>query len=210
MICKSLNMNRISFVCSFAPMYSKALTTAIQHLTDLPDPDNALFIAVMSSRRLKKGEIVLQEGMVCRAVYFVEQGYLRTYYNKEDGSVVNLNFTFEGEFTSNLKSAISREPSKMSIEAGEDTLLWIFDLDKLSPEMKSHPPVSQFIRRVAMQMLLASEARGNLLKIYTPAERYHHIELNMPHVLQRVSLSHLASFLGISRETLSRIRAKKV
>ncbi len=179
-------------------------------MTDLSDADNALFNAVMSSRRFKKGEIVLQEGMVCRAVYFVEQGYLRTYYSKEDGSIVNLNFTFEGEFTSSLKSAISREPSKMSIEAGEDTLLWIFDLNKLSPEMKSHPSINRFIRRTTMQMLLASEARGNLLKIYTPTERYHYIERNVPHVLQRVSLSHLASFLGVSRETLSRIRAKKV
>ena len=190
-------------------MYSKALTAAIRHMTDLSDADNALFDAVMSSRRLKKGEIVLQEGRVCRAVYFVEQGYLRTYYNKEDGSVVNLNFTFEGEFTSNLKSAIGREPSKMAIEAGEDTFLWIFDLDKLSPEIKSQPSVNLFIRRTAMQMLLASEARGNLLKIYTPAERYHYLEQHMPHVLQRVPLSHLASFLGVSRETLSRIRAKK-
>ena len=191
-------------------MHSKALTTAIRHLTGLSDGNNALFDALISSRRLKKGEIILQEGTVCRGLYFVEEGYLRTYYNKEDGSVVNLNFTFEGEFTSNLKSAIGREPSNMSIEAGEDVLLWVFDLDKLSPEVKSHPSVGLFMRRVTMQMLLASEARGNLLKIYTPAERYHHIERDKPHVLQRVSLSHLASFLGVSRETLSRIRAKKV
>ena len=191
-------------------MHSKALMTAIQQMTDLSDVDNTLFNALMSSRRFKKGEIVLQEGMVCRAVYFVEQGYLRTYYNKEDGSIVNLNFTFEGEFTCNIKSAISREPSTMCIEAGEDTLLWIFDLDKLSPEIKSQPAVSRFIRRITMQMLLASEARGNIMKIYTPAERYHYIERNKPHILQRVSLSHLASFLGVSRETLSRIRAKKV
>ena len=190
-------------------MFSKALVTAVRHMTDLSEVDREVFNAVMSARRLKKGEIVLQEGTVCRAVYFVEEGYLRTYYNKEDGSVVNLNFTFEGEFTSNTKSAINREPSKMSIEAGEDALLWIFDLDKLSPEMKSLPSVSQFIRRTAMQMLEASETRGNLLKIYTPAERYHYIERNIPHILQRVPLSHLASFLGVSRETLSRIRAKK-
>jgi CRP-like cAMP-binding protein len=203
-------MRKPSFIRIFAPMYSKALITAIEHMTDLTDADTALFNAVMSSRRCKKGEIILREGTVCRAIYFVEQGYLRTHYNKEDGSVVNLNFTFEGEFTSNLKSAISREPSKLAIQAGEDTLLWLFDLDKLSPEMKSHPSVGRFIRRITMQMLLASDARGNLLKIYTPAERYRYIEQNKPHVLQRVSLSHLASFLGVSRETLSRIRAKKV
>lgn len=190
-------------------MFSKALATAVRHMTDLSEVDKEVFNAVMSARRFKKGETVLQEGAVCRAVYFVEEGYLRTYYNKEDGSVVNLNFTFEGEFTSNTKSAINREPSKMSIEAGEDALLWIFDLDKLSPEMKSLPSVSQFIRRTAMQMLVASETRGNLLKIYTAAERYHYIERNIPHILQRVPLSHLASFLGVSRETLSRIRAKK-
>lgn len=190
-------------------MFSKALATAVRHMTDLSEVDREVFNAVMSARRFKKGETVLQEGDVCRAVYFVEEGYLRTYYNKEDGSVVNLNFTFEGEFTSNTKSAINREPSKMSIEAGEDALLWVFDLDKLSPEMKSLPSVSQFIRRTAMQMLVASETRGNLLKIYTPAERYHYIERNIPHILQRVPLSHLASFLGVSRETLSRIRAKK-
>ena len=190
-------------------MFSKALATAVRHMIDLSEVDKEVFNAVMSARRFKKGETVLQEGAVCRAVYFVEEGYLRTYYNKEDGSVVNLNFTFEGEFTSNTKSAINREPSKMSIEAGEDALLWIFDLDKLSPEMKSLPSVSQFIRRTAMQMLVASETRGNLLKIYTPAERYHYIERNIPHILQRVPLSHLASFLGVSRETLSRIRAKK-
>jgi CRP-like cAMP-binding protein len=190
-------------------MTSQALTTAILRMTDFSDPDIALLSVLTSSRHFKKGETILEEGVVCRAVYFVEQGYLRTYYNREDGSTVNLNFTFEGEFTSNLKSAIGREPSKLSIDAGEDTLLSIFDLDKLSPEMKTQPLVSQFIRRTTIQMLLASETRGNLLKIYSPAERYQYIEQKIPHILQRVSLSRLASFLGVSRETLSRIRAKK-
>ncbi|TDX02137.1 Crp/Fnr family transcriptional regulator [Dinghuibacter silviterrae] len=180
-----------------------------RQLTDFSEADHALYNAVVSARHLKKGDIILEEGTVCRAVYFVEQGYLRSFYHREDGDIVNLNFTFEGEFTSDVKSAMTREPSTMSIEAGEDALVWTFDLGKLTPDMKSLPWVSQFIRRTAMQMLLASEVRGNLLKIYTPAERYRYLEENMPHILQRVSLSHLASFLGVSRETLSRIRAKK-
>jgi CRP-like cAMP-binding protein len=190
-------------------MYSDTLKAAIRRMSERSDADNALFDAVISPRRLKKGEVLLQAGAVCRAIYFVEQGYLRTYARREDDNIVNLNFTFEGEFACNIKSAIEREPSTLSIAAGEAAALWIFDLDKLSPEIKSLPAVSGFMRRVALQMLLASEARADLLKIYTPPERYHYIEQHMPHLLQRVSLSHLASFLGISRETLSRIRAKK-
>jgi hypothetical protein len=59
-------------------------------------------------------------------------------------------------------------------------------------------------------MLLASEAHSDLFKIYTPTERYRYIEKNNPKLLQRISLSQMASYLGIARETLSRIRAKKL
>lgn len=191
-------------------MYSQALTNAIHELTGLSHVNDTLFSTVVSSVHLKKGDIILQEGSLCRAIYFVEQGYLRSYHIREDGSTINLNFTFEGEFTTDTNSVIKREPSAISIEAGEDTLLWLFDLNKVTPEIKSHPTVSLFMRRVTMQMLLTSEACSNLLKIHTPAERYAYIEQHKPHLLQRVSLSHLASFLGVSRETISRIRAKKV
>lgn len=171
--------------------------------------DYTLFESIISAREVEKGEVVLAEGEICRSVYFVEQGYLRTYYAREDGDLISLNFTFESDFASNLKSAINREPSKLTIEAGEDSMLWIFDLNKLTPELKAKPEVGMFIRRMHMQMLLAAEARGNLLKIFNATERYRYLEINTPQILQRVPLKHLASFLGISRETVSRIRAKK-
>ena len=160
-------------------------------------------------KKLKKGEAILKEGEVCRSFYLVENGYLRTWYNK-NGVPINLHFTFEGEFISNLKSFKSKGPSEVTIEAGEPTAIWIFDLNTMSAEIKGHQAISNFVRRLAVRVLLASEEHSNLFKMYTPTERYHYIEKNKPELLQRISLSQLSSYLGVTRETLSRIRAKSV
>lgn len=173
----------------------------------MPNEDMSLLLSCITKRELKKGEAVLEEGQVCRRFYFVEKGYLRTWYNK-DGVAINLNFTFEGNFTSNLKSFKMRSPSEYIIEAGEDAIVSIFDWDKISSKHIDLPLLALFVRRIAVQLLLASEEHSELFKIYTPSERYHFIEKNNPRLLQRISLSQLASYLGVTRETLSRIRAK--
>jgi len=77
-------------------------------------------------------------------------------------------------------------------------------------QFEPHPQISIFVRRLAIHVLLASEEHSNLFKIYTPTERYRYIEQNNPKLLQRVSLSQMASYLGVTRETISRIRAKNV
>lgn len=177
-------------------------------ILQLSDEDLSLLAGCAVSRELKKGETLLKEGEVCRSFYLVEKGYLRTYYNK-DGVAINLNFTFEGDFTSNLKSFRSRQASEINIKAGEDTLVWLFNLNSLSEQFGEYPHIMRFIRRLAMSILLASEEYSDLFKISTPTERYRYIEKNNPKLLQRISLSQMASYLGVTRETLSRIRAKK-
>jgi CRP-like cAMP-binding protein len=189
-------------------MDSTMLYTAITQVSELSDEATSLLMHHTKSRELKKGEAILKEGEVCRAFYFVENGYLRTYYNK-DGVVINLNFTFEGQFTANLKSIKSRKGSEYTIEAGEDTKLWIFNLDGIPDKIKSSSPVNIFIRRLAIRLLLASEEHSNLFKMYTPIERYRYLEKNNPALLQRISLSQIASYIGVARETLSRLRSKK-
>ncbi len=174
----------------------------------IPDEDLPLLASWAESRDIKKGAVLLKEGDVCREFYLVEKGYLRTWYNK-DGVAINLNFTFEGEFTTNLKSLNGRLPSELIIEAGEDTRLWVFNLDVRRGRFESDSQIVLFVRRLAIHVMLVAEEHSNLFKLYTPAERYDHIERNNPKLLQRVSLSQLATYLGVTRETLSRIRAKK-
>jgi CRP-like cAMP-binding protein len=183
----------------------QTLLCYLTQISPLGDDDLAQLAACAISCQLKKGDTLLREGEICRSFYLVEKGHLRTYYNK-DGVLINLNFTFEGEFAANLKSFKSRQPSEWFIEAGEDTSVWIFNFNDQISLSGDH--IILFFRRLAVRMLLAAETHSNLFKIYTPAERYSYIEKNNPRLLQRVPLTQIASYLGVARETLSRIRAK--
>jgi len=174
----------------------------------ISDEELSLIISCAQNIQLKKGEAVLKEGDVCRSFFLVEKGYLRTWYNK-DGITINLNFTLEGEFATNVKSLKTHQPSELTIEAGEEASVLVFNLDIIVKEFGSHPQIVLFIRRLAMHMLLVSEEHNKLFKMYTPTERYRYMEENKPELLQRISLSQIASYLGVTRETLSRIRGKR-
>lgn len=188
-------------------MEHEAVYRHIAQMIDLPEEDFAFLMGCARVKHLKKGEPLLKEGELCRAFYLVESGYLRTHYNKE-GVPINLNFTLEGNFASNLKSFNHRTPSEVTIEAGEDSTVWVFTVTPLKNELHRYPTIARFIRRLFLRLLLASEEHSHLFKIYTPAERYRYIEQHQPQLLQRISLSQMASYLGVTRETLSRIRGK--
>lgn len=173
----------------------------------ITEDDITLILSSAKKRELKKGEAMLKEGEVCRSFYLVEKGYLRTWYNK-DGVAINLNFSLEGDFTTNIKSINSKQPSEFTIEAGEETAVWVFNLDTIAKDFSEHPEILLFIRRLGIYLLVASEEHSKLFKMYTPAERYQYVEKNNPRLLQRISLTQIASYLGVTRETLSRIRAK--
>ncbi len=188
-------------------MDQKTPQSYILQVVPLSDEDLLLLMSCAQERILKKGEALLKEGVVCRSIYLVTSGYLRTYYNKE-GIAINLNFTFEGNFTSNIKSYTSRQPSELTIEAGEPSVVWVFNIDHISGQYNAQSEIARFVRRVAIRLLVASEEHSDMFKIHTPTERYQYIEKNNPELLQRISLSQIASYLGVTRETLSRIRAK--
>lgn len=183
------------------------LRNHILKVLQLPDEDISLLLSCAEGKSLKKGEILLNEGDYCNSFYFVENGFLRTYYNK-NGTAINIAFTFEGGFTTNLKCFKQRIPSDLIIEAGEETIVWGIQFRKIASEADQHAQISKFIRRITINMLLIAEEYSKLFRIYTPQERYHYIAEHAPQLIQRVSLSQIASYLGVARETLSRIRAR--
>jgi CRP-like cAMP-binding protein len=160
-------------------------------------------------RQYEKGGIILKKGQICKTVVFVEKGYLRTFIEK-DGSEINTDFIFEGNFTTNLKSLRSSCLSDTTIQAGEPATVYEFDKDELLNLYKASAEIESFGRKLLEQLVISREEQTKLFIIYSPAERYKYLQANKPEILQRISLSQLASYLGVARETLSRIRKNKV
>jgi CRP-like cAMP-binding protein len=188
---------------------NEKLLAHIRQSIPLADEEAVLALSGYFNHKIfEKGETVLREGEICYDLYFVEEGYLRTYYNK-DGTEINIYFNFESSFATHLRSSKLRVPSEFTIEAGEKTRLWILNRPLLAELSLSSSEIMLYSRRLLGRILMDSSAHNNLLRIYSPAERYQYIAQNNPQLLQRVSLSQLASYLGVTRRTLSRIRGEK-
>jgi CRP-like cAMP-binding protein len=180
----------------------------ITDLTPLSQEGLNKLFEVASERHLSKGEIILKQGQVCKKIVFVEKGYLRTFIDK-DGLDINTDYSFENSFTTNLKSLRSSLPSETTILAGEAAIIYEFDKDRLLELYQVSPEIESFGRKLLEQLLISQEEHSNLFKLFTPTERYNYLVTNQPQIIQRISGSQLASYLGIARETLSRIRKKR-
>ncbi|MGV3557209.1 Crp/Fnr family transcriptional regulator [Larkinella arboricola] len=183
----------------------RVLANQIRAIANLSPEALTLLIASTQPELLKKGQFLLIEGQVCRALWYVEKGYLRTFYDR-DGREINTRFSFENNFVTDLRSLRTATPSACSIQAGETTTVWEFDRSKLLDLYRQSAEIESFGRNLLEHMLMEQEEHANWFKVYSPAERYQFMLRHHPHLLQRVSLSQLASYLGIARETLSRIR----
>ena len=157
---------------------------------------------------LKKNQTLLEEGQLCNAVFLVESGLLRNYYDN-DGLDVNLSFALENQFTTNFEAYVNHESSKISIEAIEKSEVWIIKIRDIPREKGSFANLSTFIRRVAIRILFATEEHHNMIMMNSPVDRYQYLLKKKPELIQRIPLTHLASYIGITRETLSRIRSNK-
>ena len=189
-------------------MITSKLKSILTGISDFSEDELELISSFFEFTELKKKDILLNEGEICQTIFLVESGVLRNYCN-HNGTTINLSFTLENQFTTNLEAYINREPSKMIIDALQNSGVWVINSKLISRHYKSIPSVSAFIRRLAIRILLASEEHHNMLRLNSPADRYQFIQEKKPELLQKVSLTQLASYLGITRETLSRIRNNK-
>lgn len=172
-------------------------------------PDNWQALApALTEIVLPKDEYLLQAGKVCDALYFVSSGYCRAFYNK-DGQDINTAFFFENDIATNINSLATGEKSAFSIQASESLIAIRFDKKKLR-EVSLLDPAIETLGRKCLQLIAAKqEKHAAMFKLMSPQERYEFLEEHDPGLLQRVSLTQLSSYLGVARETLSRIRSRR-
>ena len=156
---------------------------------------------------LSKNEFLVKEGKTCRHLYFLQQGALRGFYNL-DGKEITHWFGFENDFVTSFHSFITQEPAVENIQLIEGSVLWSISKDTLSNLFNQYHEIERLVRIVQEKYYIRLEERFVNAQFKTATERYENLLLQSPHILERVSLGHIASYLGISQETLSRIRSR--
>lgn len=155
-----------------------------------------------------KGEPLVTEGQTCRHLWFLQSGALRGFYNTEEREVTHW-FGFEADFVTSFHSFITGQPAVETIQLLEGCVLWAISKQALTELMNRHHEIERLVRIAYERYYIRLEERYVNAHFKSAAERYEALLQQSPHILQRVPLGHVASFLGISQETLSRIRGKR-
>lgn len=158
---------------------------------------------------MKKGETLLKKGSISNKIYFIEKGLFRAYYLKEDKEV-NAWFMKENDVIIAVFSFFKQVPSMETIEALEDAQLWFITHDELVSLYNQYIEFNIVGRILTAHYYMLSEERNYIMRNENAEFRYNYFIENYADLLNRIPLYHIASYLGVSAETLSRIRNQKM
>jgi CRP-like cAMP-binding protein len=162
--------------------------------------------AAFLPKKLRKRQYLLQEGDVCKYQAFVVKGILRSYIIDEKGAEHVLQFAPEGWWIADLYSYLTSEPSTFTIDALEDAELLMIARPEWEELMRKVPKLEHYFRVVIQAHLIATQRRLLQTLTQTAEEKYVKFAQTYPACLLRVPQHMIASYLGITRETLSRLR----
>lgn len=170
--------------------------------------EQALIQKYLSVKKLRKKQYLLQEGDVCKTIAFVEKGVLRSYTVDDNGSEHIMQFALENSFISDLYSFLTAEPATYNIDALEDAELVLISKSAHEELLKISARYEKFIRGLITSAYVALQKRINSIISLTLEERYEMFMTLYPHVAQRVPQHMIASYMGLTPETLSRVRRR--
>lgn len=182
-----------------------------QHLTEkmpLTADERALIQRFLSVKKIRKKQYLLQEGDVCKVIAFVEKGALRSYSVDSEGKEHILQFALEGWFISDLYSFLTGEVSVYNIEAIDDSELVLINQSAYEELLKRSPCYQTYMLQLITGAYIALQKRITSTISLSPEERYQHLIALYPDIVQRVPQHMIASYLGLTPETLSRIRRR--
>jgi len=180
------------------------VTAAIPELRDYWPEIKNLF----SFRRIPEKTTLLEEGDVSKYLYIVSKGCLRLFVIKEDGREVTAQFFFENQMVASMESAFTGKPGRVyleSIEESEVVVIRINDFRKISERFSE---MNKFMVNFLQQRLLYYTDLYTSFILNTPEERYEKLLKDNPEMIERVPHHYIASYLGITAVSLSRIRSR--
>jgi len=171
------------------------------------NPDKVEEIAMkFNPVKFERNDYVLKAGKVCHEYYFIEQGIMRSYTHDLQGDEVTTAFFSENSFASDLLSFFNKSPSKEYIQAITDCETWCIIYDVMQESFHTLPEFREFGRLKLVNSYSVLKERMLSMLQETAEQRYAHLLQANPEIFQRVPLKYIATYLGITDTSLSRIR----
>lgn len=187
-------------------MYTRLLNHIARYIT-LDETDRQIFCNALELKKLRRNQYLLQEGDICKRDYFVIKGGLRQYEVDTEGRERIVHFGFEDWWITDRYSLLTQTPSVYNIEAMEATEVLQINADALEALYSEVPVLERYFHKVLQQAFAIGQKRVLLLQ-KSAEERYYAFLEDYGAIEQRLSQQHIAAYLGITRETLSRIRSQ--
>jgi CRP-like cAMP-binding protein len=174
----------------------------------LTDQEFELIESVMAFKKLRRRQYFLQEGDICHFSAFVCKGLLRNYYVDNKGQEYIMQFAPEKYWTSDRESMDSGMPSKYNIEAIEDSEILLLKKEDFEMLRKTIPAFNDFVNETLKKNVMVLQERIHANISLSVQEKYSNFISKYPSINNRVPLHMVASYLGVSAETLSRVRSQ--
>ena len=189
-------------------LHVQKLFSQIETIHQISADSELTLSAICKEVNFSKGKNIQEIGHTCKTIYFVKKGVVRIYYFKEAIDITE-SFEFENAFVARAESLFTGKPSQKAIQAIEDTTLIAIDSNKLFKLFDTHPDLERLFRKIIETSYVNTVNRIESLQFNTAEERYKTLLKAAPNVLKRIPLKYVASYLGITQVSLSRIRGIK-
>ena len=189
-------------------MISEALKRYILAISPLSDTSSEGLFAAFKNWNVAKDHFLVREKQVCNYLFFVDKGAARIFYHKNEKEVTEW-IALDEEFLLSIKSFFLRNPSQLMIQTIEPSEVWGIHYDDLIQLATTHHDIETWFRKLLSVALILSQNRMDSIQFESAQQRYESLIKQHPNIIKRVPLTYIASFLGITLETLSRIRAMK-
>lgn len=161
---------------------------------------------IVVCKKYRKGEIVLKEGEVCKAMLFIEKGLLRQFYYKYDKDLTE-HIGYENGMIICIESYFKQEPTRLMVETLESSVVWEIPKNQVEELASKYNDIEQLYRKFIEHSLIESQVKADTLRFEPAHERYNKLLRLHPEILKRAPLVYIASLLQMTPETLSRVRS---
>jgi len=165
-----------------------------------------MFSEIIRCRKFHKGESILRDGEVCTSLSYIKKGLTRQHYMKHDKDMTE-HISCEGHVVFCIDSYFHGTPTHLLVEALEPTIIWEMPRDRMEALAETNPDLAYLYRRFLEDSLILSQIKADILRFESAKDRYTKLLQLFPEIIRRAPLTYVASYLQMSLETLSRVRA---